>query len=377
MGETKMKYDWDDAKSCYEAGMFYFTNAERNRDKINKGINLLKQACKLGSPEACFMMGKLVWEGYIDIKKPNAKNEAIKLLSYAASKGELQARVLLNEICDARYQEKFEGVCAGNMKNGPLKNFDGKEIKIKCKGLRTPIDAVLTYENGKNMLTFRANISILSGAAGRPSDEVCSAVLAGIRDWSGEYTVFGGQQLTVVADVEENAKLFDVLDVFFMDEGTKEMMQQIAEAVDVLNGGKASKNVNAMLKSNRSFATMNTEWKIKGKKTIIIRCKEDDMKNYEHIRGIVRHEFGHILGLGDLYYEKAKGFDGVEKGTYDELDPYHITDKIYHLVMCDNHGTISNNDIEMIVLAFSENAMQNYQPTSWNYEVSEALGKGN
>ena len=45
--------------------------------------------------------------------------------------------------------------------------------------------------------------------------------------------------------------------------------------------------------------------------------------------------------------------------------------------MCDNHGTISNNDIEMIVLAFSENAVQNYQPTSWNYEVSEALGKGN
>ena len=33
MSETKMKYDWDDAKSCYEAGMFYFQNAEGNRDK--------------------------------------------------------------------------------------------------------------------------------------------------------------------------------------------------------------------------------------------------------------------------------------------------------------------------------------------------------
>ena len=77
MSETKMKYDWDDAKSCYEAGMFYFTNEERNRDKINKGINLLKQACKLGSPEASFMMGKLVWEGYIDIKKTNAKSNSI------------------------------------------------------------------------------------------------------------------------------------------------------------------------------------------------------------------------------------------------------------------------------------------------------------
>lgn len=265
MSETKMKYDWDDAKSCYEAGMFYFTNEERNRGKINKGINLLKQACKLGSPEASFVMGKLV----------------------------------------------------------------------------------------------------------------CEAILSGMRDWAGEYTVFGGQQLTVVVDLEENAKLFDVLDVFIMDEGTKQLMRQVAERVDVLNGGNASKNVNAMLKSNRSFAAMNKEWKVKGKKTIFIRCKENEVENYEYIRGVARHEFGHILGLGDLYYEKAKGFDGVEKGTYDELDPYHITDKIYHLAMCDNHGTISNNDIEMIVLAFSENAVQNYQPTSWNYEVSEALGKGN
>ena len=376
MSETKMKYDWDDAKSCYEAGMFYFTNEERNRDKINKGINLLKQACKLGSPEASFMMGKLVWEGYIDIKKPNAKHEAMKLLFYAATKGELQARVLLNEICDARYREKFETL-DGQALTGPLKNFDGKEIRIKCKGLRTPIDAVLTYENGKNVLTFRADVSIISAGAGRTSDEVCEAILSGMREWAGEYTVFGGQQLTVVVDLEENAKLFDVLDVFIMDEGTKQLMRQVAERVDVLSGGNASKNVNAMIKSNRSFAAMNKEWKVKGKKTIFIRCKENEAENYEYIRGVARHEFGHILGLGDLHYEKAKGFDGVEKGTYDELAPYHITDKIYHLAMCDNHGTISNSDIEMIVLAFSENTVQNYQPTSWNYEVSEALGKGN
>lgn len=57
MSETKMKYDWDDAQSCYEAGMFYFTMAEGNRDKRTKGLNLLKQAAKLGSPDAAFMVG--------------------------------------------------------------------------------------------------------------------------------------------------------------------------------------------------------------------------------------------------------------------------------------------------------------------------------
>ena len=377
MNSEKMKYDWDDAKSCYEAGMFYFQNADGNRDKRTKGINLLKQACKLGSPEACFIMGKFAWEGYIDIKKPDAKNEALKLLFYAASQGEVQARVLLNEICDARYREKFEDAYTTETNSGPLTDFEGKKIKINCKGLRTPVDAVLTYENGKNVLTFRANINMISGDLEEPSEEVCNAILSGMRDWAGEYTVFGGQQLTVVVDVGKNVKLFDNLDVFFMDEGLKKAMQQIADRVGGVNGGTVGKNIDGMINAKRSFAATNKEWKIKGRKTIFIRCKGEEVTDYEKIRGIVRHEFGHVLGLGDLYYEEAKGFDGVEKGTYEELDTYHICDKIYHLVMCDKHGAISNNDIEMIVLAFSENAMQNYQPTSMNYDVSEALGKGN
>ena len=37
----------------------------------------------------------------------------------------------------------------------------------------------------------------------------------------------------------------------------------------------------------------------------------------------------------------------------------------------------SNNDIEMVVLAFSENIMQNYQKTKRFGEISKALGKGN
>ena len=71
-------------------------------------------------------------------------------------------------------------------------------------------------------------------------------------------------------------------------------------------------------------------------------------------------------------------FDGnIEKGTYTDLDSYAINNKYYNLVMCDHHGQISNNDVEMVILAFRENKMQLYQPSKIKGKISSALGKGN
>ena len=44
--------------------------------------------------------------------------------------------------------------------------------------------------------------------------------------------------------------------------------------------------------------------------------------------------------------------------------------------MCDHYGPVSNNDIEMVILAFCENQMQLYQQER-RKKVSKALGKGN
>ncbi len=375
MSATKIKYDFNNAQSCYEAGMLYFTNEERNPDQITKGINLLKHASRMGSPDAAFMVGKLVWEGYIKPKKGATKDEALKMLFLASSKGSLQAKVMLNEICTERYNEKFGKVQASEGQQGPLTDLDGNKIKIRRKGLRTPIDAKLKYENGKNILTFKANVNIISGDDEQPSEEVRKAVLDGMQEWAGEYSVFGGQQLTVVIDVVEKTGLLDTINVFIMDEGIRRMMQQVADAFSVVKGKSFAKDIHALLESERSFEAQAKEWSTKGRKSIFVRCNQEN--DYDRIQASVKHEFGHALGLGDLYYEKAKGFEGVTKGTYEELDAYHISDKLYHLVMCNNHGAISNNDIEMIVLAFSENEMQRYQSTDWNYDVSKALGKGN
>lgn len=45
--------------------------------------------------------------------------------------------------------------------------------------------------------------------------------------------------------------------------------------------------------------------------------------------------------------------------------------------MCNGRGMISNNDIEMVVLALSENEMQYYVEDAQGNKPSKALGKGN
>lgn len=83
-----------------------------------------------------------------------------------------------------------------------------------------------------------------------------------------------------------------------------------------------------------------------------------------------------MLGLGDLYREEKAKLPGVKKGSYSELDGFYVSDSFYNLVMCDHHGPVSNNDVEMVVLAFWKNKKQLYQPKGIKGRVSEALGKG-
>ena len=143
-------------------------------------------------------------------------------------------------------------------------------------------------------------------------------------------------------------------------------------------GTKKSKAVvNSVVDHRRSFATNGFKWSVHSRKLIFIQSKDGSFCDLEEIKHTVKHEFGHCLGLGDLYSSTVDEYSGVELGTFDELDSYAITDKIYNLVMCDHHGPISNNDIEMIILAFRDNRIQNYQANKTTKRVSSALGKGN
>ena len=86
---------------------------------------------------------------------------------------------------------------------------------------------------------------------------------------------------------------------------------------------------------------------------------------------------GTHLVLGIYIAVSPMGLQVLRKARFFETDSYYVTDQIYNLVMSDHHGPISNNDIEMVVLAFSKNRFQNYQRRKARDKISEALGKGN
>jgi hypothetical protein len=132
------------------------------------------------------------------------------------------------------------------------------------------------------------------------------------------------------------------------------------------------------ISQKRSFSGLGVKrWSVKSRKIIVIQSEDGRFRDYGEIMHVAKHEFGHVLGLGDLYCSPGDGLEGVPEGAYEETDKDHVFDRVYNLVMCDHHGPISNNDIEMVVLAFSENCMQNYQKSNLGQKISEALGKGN
>jgi len=285
------------------------------------------------------------------------------------------ARTYLNQYCDARYRKSvvFDGE---KFINKPLTGFDGKRIKINKKGALTPVDAVLEYVDGENILTLSANICFFDNEyVLSDKDMFYAAVYEGFKAWEGEYEVFGGQKLRVVVELTEEDRAFDNVYVIPLDRGTREKVTEIWER---FGSEKIKTRVRGTFSAGRSFAGIGIgKWSASSRKIIVIQSTDGDFGNFEEILHTAKHEFGHVLGLGDLYRNEVDGYSGVDKGTYSELDGYYITDNIYNLVMCDSHGPISNNDIEMVVLAFSENRMQNYQKRKVREKISAALGKGN
>lgn len=340
----------------------------------SEGVKNIKIACKENDPEACYIMGVLLLRGVLRVTKGNNEESALSLLRYAANNGNINARRELNNYCMKRYDQMIVPERTPYFE-GPLVDFYGKKIKIDCKGILTPIDAVLEYKDGVNTLTFSTNV-LIYGEDKLPDFELFrKAVINGILMWQGDYHVFGGQLLRVKINLTQELRVFDNLYIIPMTESMDKTYYKLSTA---LQSKERAKDVEKLISSRRSFATSGKKWKTTSRKLIHIYSEDNRFDDYEEIKNTVKHEFGHALGLGDLYQSESDNLSGVENGTYAELDGFYITNKVYNLVMCDQNGIISNNDIEMVVLAFSQNRMQLYQPTDkHNGTVSEALGKGN
>lgn len=359
-----------------ERGKALIIRSGRNAKQMNEGIRLLQQAFENGDPEAAFILGKLTYEGYLVPRGEDPMERAKMMLACASEMGSLQARVFLNEICLKKYEEDFQ-TQKDSAAPHPLVDFDGEEIKIDKCGIRYPVDAKLEFDGTENHLQFSLNLFFENMALVKDPEQFRKAVVEGIKAWEGTYTVFGGQKLKVSVEVTMLDRSADSVHVYLMNEETMGILERFIKILSFDQKLNAFQNTERILRSKNSFALIGRKWKVTTKKTMAILQEEGDADAYRQMVDKTKHEFGHVLGLGDLYKDSAQGLGGVDKGEYLELDDFHVHKSLYQLVMCTSHGVISNNDIEMIVLAFRDNALQVYQKQRGIQKVSEALGKGN
>ncbi len=366
--QDKMSPEW-----LRETGKAYFFGSNSGEEIKNQGLRLIIKAHEQDDAEASFIVAKLLLDGVLKTSAPNTIDRALSLMCSAANSGCIQARAYLNAYCDERYSDEFDSFDNTHVVGG-LVDFEDKIIRINRQGIFTPIDAILECEKSQNVLTLKTNLMFLEDESIADFERFEQSVIQGIKAWEGEYTVFGGQQVIVRVELTNESNLFDNLLIMPITAGIASTMQAVNNAI----GTKERKaRMSDLLESKRSFASSGLKWSATSRKIICVQSENGKFDDYDEIMHVSKHEFGHALGLGDLYYSPTDSLSGVPVGTYGELDSYAITDKYYNLVMCDHHGPISNNDIEMVILAFRENKMQMYQPSKIKGKISAALGKGN
>jgi len=360
------------AEQAREIGKVYLFNSDGDPQKKEFGLKLLFRAQRQKDPEATYIISRLLLDGIITASVENQTEYALTQMCASANSGCIQARAFLNVYCKRQYEKNH--MFNRLKRNGALVDFEGKPIKINRQGVLTPIDALLEYKNGQNILTLSVNVAFSYFNEMENTEQFEAAVRKGLLRWQGEYEVFGGQKVIVKVNITNKPNLFDNLYIIPV---TDEYGNAIQKMSSIISTKEKSKRFSDIIKKKRSFALSGFKWSVKSRKFIFMQSDDGKFNNYYEIEHVAKHEFGHALGLGDLYASKADSLDGVSLGTYSELDSYAISDKYYNLVMCDHYGPISNNDIEMVILAFSKNKIQLYQRSKIKDKISSALGRGN
>lgn len=353
--------------------MFYHGKDEKERQA---GYDLLCITAGRGDDEAMYHLACIHLTGQAGDGSALTRARAMRDMERLSYRGNIQARAFLRYYCGKRYDRAMAQAGIRHTAEGPLVDYDGKPIRIKRRGLLTPVDAVLTYEGGKNVLTLSANVTFVYPEALPDAAVFERAVLTGMRDWAGEYEVFGGQRLTVRVELTAKPRLWDSVMVLPV---TGAIHQMAGRFLDALPDTGNKKRIGEMLRQRRSFAASLGRWTVHKRKVIGMQCDDGRFEDEDELRHVAKHEFGHLLGLGDLYESASDGLEGVAEGRYLELDPYATGERSYYSVMCDHFGPITNNDVEMVTLAFREGREQLFQKSGKrrHQKISKALGRGN
>lgn len=252
-------------------------------------------------------------------------------------------------------------------KLGVIEDFHGNAIVLPYRDPeKNSISANLKYDTTVPELHIVVNVTFL-GWGGKNEKRTSmdrheleyktKVVIAGFKKWEGDYKVFGGYPIKVFVEVNE---------------------------VDTGDGALTVHLVNNLDEALTWGGDRLLGWKCKNG---IIADKF--MVIGRHDVDVYKHEFGHALGLGDAYEgHYIKGLydmDGVDTSLYPDLDSYPKNSDGSPDMVMNNDEPVRDNDIEMVLLAFSTGKRQNYQKESddnlkWisgTGEISEALGRGN
>jgi RHS repeat-associated protein len=162
----------------------------------------------------------------------------------------------------------------------------------------------------------------------------------GLNMWEGTYNVFG-------REVNVTVNIID------LDEENK------------LNPGQEFAKINIKDKTGTSNVSYGlSEWSItnSGKMTVFTgtgKGSKERLRTQEEFSNTVAHEFGHMLGLDDAY------------GKGDRPEAIVSTEVPSNDLMRSNWGNpvVTDNDIEMLVLAWSTNEQQHYESYSEGFWI--------
>lgn len=362
----KIRFAVNTAKTIYE-------NIESTDEERAKAFEYLRWAAWKNDAEGSFHFGRNMLLGKIRIKEANSHERGMYYMERAARLGYPGAQKELDNFCNFRYR-RLVGDKIPVQAPAPLRDFDNWKVKIKHTG-KIPVNAVLDFVGGMNTLWLTANVNIMID-----DDEVADwgrmekAITDGMKAWEGVYTVFGGQKLAVVVDVNICERFLGTINIM---SARGDMARNVLKIMGNLGGVVKQRGENAFT-NYHTFSTVGMKaWSVKSNKSIMLYDGTGRFDDYEQIKRDIRCEFGSMLGLGNMLLTDNGKELFIPKGTHPELDPYYIENGRYNLVMCNGRGVISNNDIEMVVLALSENKMQYYLEDSHGNKPSKALGKGN
>lgn len=366
--KEKLRYAVEESTRLYDS-------PELTPEQRNRAFELLEWAARNNDPEACFRFGARLVNGKIRLKDIDSKERGMYYIDRAAYLGHKVAQKAIDNYCNLLY-EKNVGSKNPKQAPAPLRDHNGWKIKIKHTGKFTPVNAELVYQEEKNILFLDVNANILVN-----DEEVVDrikfmdAVEKGFKAWEGVYTVFGGQEIVVVVNVKfSDFALLGCVNISSLKSNAVKGAIKLAG----IKGHEWQNRLSDAANTSASIASIGMKkWSVRSGKSIFINNSNGRFDDYDMITKAVRSEFGSILGLADMRITDNNENKSIPKGTYPELDPYYIENGYYNLVMCNRRGVISNNDMEMVILALSENEMQHYIEDSMGHKPSKALGKGN